>query len=196
MTAFFTVPVDDWPKNSDGSSALTLRYVSKFICKCLNHVEICPLIFSIVSLAVAIILPFLIIAFNVNEMINAFRTSKRKLDYHLLYIDSWWKKIWMVIWLMFTDLSSLLRRLSYLYIPYFVHDIIRYIWALTKNLTKVIFGFVQKGISKVLGVLLRLGNINFIKRDVSVDPESQNVTEGIFLSTGEKTKTDGGGKEL
>jgi len=34
MIAFFAVPVLDWPKNRDGTSALNLRYVSKFICKC------------------------------------------------------------------------------------------------------------------------------------------------------------------
>jgi len=68
MTAFFAVPVVDFPKYKDGTSALTLRYVSKFI----------------FSLSVAIILPFLIIAFTVNGIRKRIRAWKRELRYPTL----------------------------------------------------------------------------------------------------------------
>jgi hypothetical protein len=199
MTAFFAVPVNDWPKNSDGSSALSLRYALKFICKCLQRGKICCLIFSIVSLSLAIIFPFLIIVFNINEVLDKLRTLKRELDYELMYADSWWKKIWTVSWLVITRLSDLipspLRHIAIL-ASYYVDDLIQYVWDPAKNLAKVIFGSVRKGISKVLGVLLKLWNITLIKKVVSVDPESQNATEGVVPSTGEKAETDGAKTEL
>lgn len=36
----------------------------------------------------------------------------------------------------------------------------------------------------------------FHERDVSTDPESQNATEGVIPSSGEKTETDGAKKDL
>jgi hypothetical protein len=119
--------------------------------------------FSIVSLAVAIILPFLIIAFNVNEVLDKHRTLKRKLDYELIYVDSWWEKVWTVIWIVITLISSLLRPLWHMDISLFVSGLIRYIWGLAKNLAKVTLGSVREGISKVLGVPLKLRNIIFMK---------------------------------
>lgn len=82
MTAFFAVPVVDFPKYKDGSSALTLRYVSKFICKRFRYFAApTSLTSASVSLSVAIILPFLIIAFTVNGIRKKLRAWKRELRY-------------------------------------------------------------------------------------------------------------------
>jgi hypothetical protein len=82
MTAFFAVPVVDFPKYKDGTSALTLRYVSKFICKRFRYFATpTSLTNASVSLSVAIILPFLIIAFTVNGIRKRIRAWKRELRY-------------------------------------------------------------------------------------------------------------------
>lgn len=96
MTAFFAVPVSDWPKSKDGTSGLTLRFVSQFICKSSPHNKLSPLTIYTVPLSVAIILPFLILAFTVNGVRERVRNSKRKLDFELMDVENRWKRLWII----------------------------------------------------------------------------------------------------
>jgi hypothetical protein len=99
MTAFFAVPINDWPKNPDGSSALSLNYVSKFICKYYTSHHFRPTSFNppTVGLSVAIIFPFLIFALTVNGVRDIVHDRKRRLDYDIMDVNSRLKKIWIVI---------------------------------------------------------------------------------------------------
>jgi hypothetical protein len=55
---------------------------------------------STVSLSVAIIVPFLLLAFTVNGMRSKIRNSRRQLNFGMLNVESKWKKSWIVVvWL-------------------------------------------------------------------------------------------------
>jgi hypothetical protein len=99
MAAFFAIPINDWPKNQDGTSAVNIRYVSKFICTYHPQLQRVFIDCNKVPLSVAMILPFLILAFTINGMRDKVENWSRRLDLQLMDAGSIWKRaIIRVLW--------------------------------------------------------------------------------------------------
>ncbi|KAH8588879.1 hypothetical protein B0O99DRAFT_746454 [Bisporella sp. PMI_857] len=163
MAAFFAIPVSDWPKNKDGTSALSFRYVSKFI----------------FPLSVAIILPFLILAFTVNGMRDRIRNSKRHLDFVLMDVRSRWRKLWIIFsWVTHPAWHPIFQVIA------FIWDFVYWnIWDSFKDWVDDAVAWVKEGSLKLVE---RLQSLKRKKGPGSDDPESREGKDGVDPSVNEK----------
>jgi hypothetical protein len=140
----------------------------------------------LVSLSVAIIVPFLIIAFTVNDMREKARNSKRKLDYRTRNITSRRKKLWFIIkQLVFLTLRLILTPFGYLLVWIIddAWDDFTHILKLLRGWIGAAFRFLRKGILKFIGLFLCLKRK---KTDDNDDPESQELDHEGVIGVDEK----------
>jgi hypothetical protein len=78
MTSFFALNITVFPQSSQGSNSFTLDYVSKYICKTLPICDYLRLVADdrSVGISAALIVPLVIIAFNVDAVTSLWIVRK------------------------------------------------------------------------------------------------------------------------